>query len=63
MPDDVDDLARAITEAARLDRAVVRSTAVAAYDVERMVDAYEAHYRRALAGLTAGPREDRVRTA
>lgn len=44
-PDDVADLARAITEAATLDRATCRARAVAHFGIDRMLDAYEALYR------------------
>ena len=45
---DVSALARAMMEAARLDRAACRARAEAHFDVERMVDAYEALYREML---------------
>jgi glycosyltransferase involved in cell wall biosynthesis len=44
-PDDVTGLARAAHEAAALPRDVVRTTAVARWDLRRMVDEYEQLYR------------------
>lgn len=45
-PDDVGDLVRATYLASGLDRSAVRSHAVAAYSLDRMVDEYEELYRR-----------------
>lgn len=49
-PDDVADLARAIVQAAPLDRRGCRKRAEALFDAHRMIDGYEALYRTALAG-------------
>jgi glycosyltransferase involved in cell wall biosynthesis len=43
-PDDVEDLARAITEAVSLSRSACRARAEAACDMDRMIDAYEQLY-------------------
>ena len=50
--DDVPALARAMTEAVRLDRAACRARAEAHFDVERMVDAYAALYSTMLPETT-----------
>ena len=47
-PDDAFDLARAVGEAAELDRASCRRRAEALFDADRMVDAYEDVYRHML---------------
>lgn len=47
-PDDALDLARAAREAMRCDRSACRRRAETLFDVERMIDAYEAIYRRVL---------------
>ena len=46
VPGDVEDLARALTEAARLDRVAVRASALRRLSLARMVDEYVALYRR-----------------
>jgi glycosyltransferase involved in cell wall biosynthesis len=48
-PDDVEDLARAIDDAARLDRVEVRAHALSAHGLDRMVDEYELLFARMLA--------------
>jgi glycosyltransferase involved in cell wall biosynthesis len=48
--DDVDETVRAVAEAARLDRAAIRATAVRRFDTRRMIDEYVATYRAVLAG-------------
>lgn len=52
-PGDIADLARAITEAARLPRAAARCRAVRHCSLERMVDQYELAYRGMIAGVAA----------
>jgi len=53
-PDDVIDLARAITEAVGLARAACRARAEEACDVRRMIGAYEALYLELIESASAG---------
>ena len=48
--DDDDETVRAVAEAARLDRAAIRATAIRRFDTRRMIDEYVATYRAVLAG-------------
>jgi hypothetical protein len=52
-PDDVDALARAMVEAAELDRGAARAHAVATCSVEAMIDGYESLYGEPLAQQAA----------
>lgn len=51
VPDDVEDLARALREAMMLDRAACRARAEATVDAETMIDRYEAVYRSLVGGI------------
>lgn len=52
--DDVDSLAALVPSILELDRRRVRETAVARFDVHRMVDEYEAMYRQLVSGRRCG---------
>ena len=56
-PDDVEDLARAITTAVGISRAACRARAEAACDVRRMIAAYERLYAALVEEAAAGSRQ------
>lgn len=56
VPDDVESLARSVLSALSLDRRACRNRAERVCDARRMIDAYEALYRRLVANDDTGPR-------
>lgn len=57
-PDDVPSLARAGLAALQLDRYACRTQAEQSCNVERMIDAYEAHYRQQIVQFQTDPRAE-----